>query len=72
MKEDEIARTMRFLWKNTGPSSGRYAGDFGDIPKCKDNIKLDFMMYDMMYPSTLVRPSAGHGVKMRSTQFQST
>jgi hypothetical protein len=50
---------------------GSFAGDFGDIHKCKDNIKLDLMKYDMMYSSALIRPRAGHGVKMHSTQFQS-
>lgn len=46
---------------------GSSAGDFGDMHKCKDNIKLDFMKYDMMCPSALIRPRAGHGVRMRST-----
>ena len=46
---------------------GSFAGDFGDIHKCKDYSKLDFMKYDMTCSSALIRPRAGHEVKMRST-----
>jgi hypothetical protein len=46
---------------------GSSARDFGDMHKCKDYIKLDFMKYDMMCSSALIRPRAGHEVKMHST-----
>jgi len=51
---------------------GSSTGDFGDMHNCKDNIKSDFVKFDMMCPSASVRPRVGHGLKMRSTQFQST
>ena len=36
------------------------SSQFGDMLKCKDNITKDFINYNLMFPSALIRPRAGH------------
>jgi hypothetical protein len=33
---------------------------FGDLLKWKDNITIGFMKRDVMFPSALMKPRAGH------------